>query len=163
MTGLKLVKAFMVGIGVSLITTGTVFAQEAFKTTEAVEETTVDEKMVEKQSEVDKKVFEEYQDELVDKEITITHTAPLEGYVEVGISPYNQKNANYVYELLGKDEIEVVEGDPSLMYTTNVVELGAEVEQEKQENFMIPVIIIAAGVVIVGGSAVFLIKKKAKN
>ena len=31
-------------------------------------------------------------------------------YVEVGITPYNDKNVDYIYDIFGKDQVKVVEG-----------------------------------------------------
>lgn len=75
--------------------------------------------MMQKQLEVDKIVFEDKQKELEEKGITVTYTAPLETAVEVAIIPFNADNENYVYELLGKDNISVVEGvAPELIYAS---------------------------------------------
>jgi LPXTG-motif cell wall-anchored protein len=55
----------------------------------------------------------------------ITHTSTTVDAVEIGISPYNQENIDYIYGLTGKDLVAVVEGDPAIIYYTTM-DAGAE-------------------------------------
>lgn len=63
-----------------------------------------------KQVELDRTLFNEYTSDLYEKGISVTHTVPTDEYVEIGITPFNEENVNYIYELVGKDKVKVVEG-----------------------------------------------------
>lgn len=67
-------------------------------------------KLTQKQSEIDRYVFEKHAKDFADKGIAVTSTGVIGDNVEVGITPFNEENANYIYEILGKDEVKVVEG-----------------------------------------------------
>jgi len=69
-----------------------------------------------KQLEADRYLFEDHADEIASRGITITHTFPAEEYVEIGITPYNEENADFIYQALGKDMIKVVEGIQVVAY-----------------------------------------------
>lgn len=71
----------------------------------------IDEAMFLRQSEIDKYLFEDYKLEIENKGFTITHTVATTDYVEVGITPFNDENANYLYGKLGNDKVKVVEGE----------------------------------------------------
>jgi len=63
-----------------------------------------------KQSEIDKYVFETNAKEFSEKGITVTNTGVIGDYVEVGITPFNDENAKFIYDKFGKDLVKVVEG-----------------------------------------------------
>ncbi len=64
-----------------------------------------------KQKEIDQYVFEKHAKEFADKGITVTNTGVVVGdYVEVGITPFTEENAKYIYDIFGKDLVKVVEG-----------------------------------------------------
>jgi len=63
-----------------------------------------------KQREIDRYVFEQYKEEISQKGFMVTHTGPMDNYVEIGIEPYNEANADYLYDILGKDMVKVVQG-----------------------------------------------------
>lgn len=75
------------------------------------------EPILKKQSEIDKYLFEEHKEELAKKDIVVTHTAPNEKYIEIGITPYNEENAEYLYKIFGKDMVTVVEGKQAITMT----------------------------------------------
>lgn len=66
--------------------------------------------ILKKQVEIDTYLFKEHQKEIEQKGISVTHTAPFETYVEIGIMPLNDENATYLYGLFGKDKVKVVDG-----------------------------------------------------
>lgn len=79
--------------------------------------------MLQKQREIDKLIFEKYEKDISKKGFKVTHTAPFDAYVEVGITPYNQANADYLYKLLGRDSLKVVEGQAiTTLSTSNSLE-----------------------------------------
>lgn len=66
--------------------------------------------LMQKQQEIDRYVFEEHARDLESKGIMVTNTGVMGDYVEVGITPYNDENAAYLYEALGKQQVKIVEG-----------------------------------------------------
>ncbi len=75
-----------------------------------IEQVNNGDELTQKQSEIDQYVFEKHAEEFTDKGITVTHTGVIGDSVEVGITPFNEENAKYVYDQLGKDMVNVVEG-----------------------------------------------------
>ena len=73
--------------------------------------TNVDDALSKKQIEIDQYVFEEHKVEIEKMGIVVTSTAIVGDVVEVGITPYDVKNADYLYELFGKDMVRVVAGE----------------------------------------------------
>lgn len=78
----------------------------------------VDEKILQKQQEIDRYVYETNISELKEMGFEVTYTSPMEGYVEIGILPYEESYADYLFEVFGKETIQVVEGEKVIMYTT---------------------------------------------
>lgn len=81
-----------------------------------IEQVNAGDPLLQKQGEIDRYVFEEHTKDFADKGITVTNTGVIGDYVEVGISPYNDENANYIYEIFGKDQVKVVEGIQATLY-----------------------------------------------
>ena len=77
--------------------------------------------ITQKQQEVDKYVFETNAKEIADKGFTVTHTAPMDSHVEIGITPYSEENADYLYKEFGKDNVKVIKGEmaTTLEYSAN--------------------------------------------
>ena len=69
----------------------------------------------------------------------MTHTAPFETYVEIGITPLNDENAAYLYGIFGKDKVKDVDGQKVITMSA----LGA-----------------AGAVVLLGGTAILLKRRK---
>ncbi len=81
----------------------------------------VNSSMDEKQREIDNYLFGEHGKDLEKMGFKITSTFPTEeGYLQIGITPYKDKFADYLYELFGKDVIKVVEEDQSIPYNPNI-------------------------------------------
>lgn len=78
----------------------------------------VSEAMYQKQSEIDKYLFEEHKDEIDAKGFTVTNTSAANEYVEIGITPFNEENADYLYQVLGKDQIKIIEGIQAVTFDT---------------------------------------------
>lgn len=62
--------------------------------------------------EIDDALFGKYAGELAAKGITVIYTGPQKGYVEIGINPYTEENAEFLYSLLGRDLLKVVASEP---------------------------------------------------
>jgi len=111
---IKFLKVAMMGMCLSFIPLNVAMASPANNFVLQV----VDEQSLIKQQEVDKFLFEDHKDELESKGITIAHTVPLKGYVEIGITPYSEDNANYLLDLLGTDMIQIVDAESPVLYNT---------------------------------------------
>lgn len=75
-----------------------------------IEQVKASDPLMQKQSEIDQYVFEKHEKDFADMGITITNTGVMGDYVEIGITPYNETNASYLYDIFGNDQVKVVEG-----------------------------------------------------
>lgn len=92
---------------------------EASKSTTDIQ---FDESIFNKLDEVNNLLFEVNAKDLESKGLAIMSTAATEKTVEIGILPFTKENADYIYELVGKDLVTVVEGkEPELMATSGMV------------------------------------------
>lgn len=125
----KLLKSLIVGIALVMVFSTAALADtdtdggeeftiqiESVKESQAVDG--VSDEILEKQKEIDKILFKDNLEKIREKGFTVTHTAPMEDYVEIGIAPYSEENANYIYELIGKDKVKVIEGEQAVLYDT---------------------------------------------
>ncbi len=119
---LKIVQAMIIGCCFTVFSTGAAFAETGSKDEQPTEIQTTKsgDVLLQKQTEIDKYVFETHRDELEKKGITVTHTGPQSEYVEIGITPYNDTNAEYLYEIFGREIVKVVEGQQAVTLGTAV-------------------------------------------
>lgn len=126
-----------------------------------------------KQREIDQYVFEQHKQEIEAKGFTVTHTGPMDAYVEVGITPYTQENADYLYGIFGRDMVKVVEGqqavllaadgnaaEPAAPPVADISTTSAKEESAKNSSSPLPVIYTAGGVILLGG--IFALTRKAR-
>ncbi|AGA68412.1 hypothetical protein Desdi_0889 [Desulfitobacterium dichloroeliminans LMG P-21439] len=66
--------------------------------------------LLNRQREIDQFVFEQHRGEFAEKGFSVTHTGPMADYVEIGIEPYSEASAEYLYGIFGKEKVKVVEG-----------------------------------------------------
>jgi hypothetical protein len=96
--------------------------------------------LLEKQQEIDKYVFEDHAKEIAGKGFKVTNTGQIKDYVELGITPYSEANADYLYKIFGKENVKVVEGIQSQL-TNNALSTAAEpLIAEPAANGVSPVI-----------------------
>lgn len=119
MMGSKFVKAFVLGIGITVLS-----STAAFASTGGMEPAMAGEvqpvqgnALYGKQVEVDRYVFEEHAKELEEKGITVTHTGVVGDVLEIGILPFSEENAKILYEAFGTDALKVVEGKQAVLMT----------------------------------------------
>lgn len=112
-----------------------------------------------KQKEIDKYVFEEHAKEIAQKGFTVTHTSPLDSYVEVGISPYNKENADYLYKIFGNDKVKVVEGQKAQLMN-GAVATTAAVDKTEPASKTNPLLYGAAIIVVLGAISFIGYKRK---
>lgn len=120
----KKISAVITGACIALNSMTGVYADTAFPDTPVsiqIQQVDNGDVLTQKQQEIDLYVFEQYNKDFEEKGITVTSTGVINGYVEVGITPFNEGNANYLYEIFGKDQVRVVEG-------IQAVTLGASID-----------------------------------
>jgi len=154
-------------IGVAFADTATTqLAPDELMTTQA-EQPIADEKIIEKQVEIDKYLFGDYKEDIAKKGFTVsTTTVTPDGFVQIGITPFNQENADYLYGLFGKDMVKVVEeaqattlDDSKIAETSGVVSVADDAKEEKTNNTTNIIIGIVAAAVL-SFIAIFTQKKK---
>lgn len=108
----KFAKAFMFTMCITLLSSGAAMANtiEVRTVSAQVQPANIENRIIQKQQEIDKYVFEEHNAEIAAKGFTVTHTSPMDGYVEIGITPFSEENASYLSDIFGKEDIKVVEG-----------------------------------------------------
>lgn len=72
--------------------------------------------ILEKQKEIDQYLFIDNIDELKQQDFTVTHTSPTMTHVEIGITPYSEEYANYLYDIFGTELVQVVEGNQAYTF-----------------------------------------------
>lgn len=87
----------------------------------------VKKEMYDKQLEADRYLFADHAEEMAAKGITVTHTSATNEYVEIGITPFNEENAEFIYQALGRDQVKVVEGVQAVAVDIGLAADGAEV------------------------------------
>jgi hypothetical protein len=124
----KMVKAVMLGLCLSAMTAGSAWASTTAVSLpvkgEALSEDT--KALYAKQKEIDLYVFADHVDEIAAKGFEINYTGVSDTYVEIGIAPYTDKNANYLYDLFGKDIVKVVEAQDNTLYTITAETAAAD-------------------------------------
>jgi len=142
-------------------------APDAAVSSLAQEPRMISEEILQKQMEIDKYLFEDHIEEITKKGFNVTHTGPFDAYVEIGITPYNEENANYLYSIFGEDKIKVIEGLEAELYTTMVATDAVEdavvavtsANEDEQEPKPLTAYAIG-GALLIGGS--LMTKRKFK-
>ncbi|MBM7685787.1 MAG: hypothetical protein PWP07_1690 [Epulopiscium sp.] len=135
------------------------------------EEPAITEDILNKQKEIDQYLFGDYMKDIEEKGFTVSHTVPTEEYVEIGITPYTEENAQYLYSIFGKEQVKVVEGELAELYDSNaadstVLETQAtmvnedDVQKEKQVKSLA---IYGGGIIVIGGFLLARRKIKTSN
>lgn len=119
--------------------------------------------MLKKQKDIDEYLFEDHKDEIAAMGITVTHTAPMETYVEIGITPYSEESANYLYGIFGEDVVKIVEGEQAYPLEADEGNLVSAQDGSAQAASPVWPIALAAAAVVAGGAAFIMIRKKAAD
>lgn len=159
---INLMGAALLGLCLTFTSPITTFAKDAeFHITSAEVKTSDSENaMMEKQKEVDKNLFEKHLKEIEKKGFTVTHTAPLKDYVEIGISPFTKENADYIYSIVGKDEIKVVEGQQAQLMENAVTTAAVETKDESKSLSSNSLLYLTIAVAAAGVITLVVRKKK---
>jgi len=135
-----------------------------------------DEEILQKHREIDQYLFEENPEEVKQKGFIVTHTGPIDNYVEIGITPFSEENADYLYDIFGTDMVRVVEGQQAELLSQTVAPAnGIEVDDArtisiedeqaaKTSSSTLVLIYSIAAFIILGGSLIAIRKfKKSKK
>ena len=121
----NLLKVVMLGLCLASLSSGSAFAMATVSETPVAgtEEISPElQKLYNKQKEVDRVLFEEHAKDIEGMGFIVSSTGVMENAVEISISPYEEKFADYIYELVGKDGIKVTEMDESMLYASGAAE-----------------------------------------
>ena len=118
----KILKAIALGLCMSVLYTGAAYAQSGGGTTSFEGKTDVDNALFEKQSEIDRILFKENIKELEAKGIKVVYTGVAGDYIEIGVASLKDEQADFIYELIGKDQVKLVSAEEIQMYTTMELE-----------------------------------------
>ncbi|WMJ88815.1 hypothetical protein [Anaerocolumna sp. MB42-C2] len=114
----KFMKAIMLGLCVSVLSTGVAFAETIDSKSAEVtaQDSGIDSELLKLQSEIDQYVFIDHFKEIEKMGFTVTHTVPADHYVEIGITPYSDENADYLYDIFGNEKVKVIKGEEAVSY-----------------------------------------------
>lgn len=118
---MKFFPALILGLCLSFVTSAVTFAD-------------INEDIIAKQAEIDKYIFEDHAQDLEAKGISVTHTAPLETTVEIGILPYTQENIDYFNQLFGKEIVTIVDGQMAVTFVGESEPLTVNGAEETTEE-----------------------------
>jgi len=119
----KLLKAIVLGLCMSALSTGLAFASSDDGSSPASEEQQTDATnfLYEKQREIDQYVFKDHVSEIEEKGFAIVYTGVADTYVEIGITPFDDSNAKYLYDIFGSEDVKVVASEEAAVLTTTEV------------------------------------------
>jgi len=116
----KLLKVVMLGLCMSVLSTGVAFAQSVGGSDPTITEQTTDaasNALYEKQREIDQYVFKDHAEEIEEKGFKIIYTGVADSFVEIGITPFDEASANYLYDIFGSEGVKVVASEEASLYT----------------------------------------------
>lgn len=119
----KILKATILGLSLSVLVSGTALAQGGGTSSSfpgiSSEETDY---LLKRQDEINSLVFNDHARDIEKKGFQIIYTGVADGYVEVGINPFSQDNVDFLYEIIGNDQVKVVASDEVVLYTAEPIE-----------------------------------------
>ncbi|MFT4143655.1 MAG: hypothetical protein QM644_04310 [Mobilitalea sp.] len=117
-----LMKAVLLGLFISTLYTGSAYAMAVSSPANVgTEEVTPElQALYDKQAEIDAILFKTHASDLEAKDIFVNYTGVTGDYIEIGIAAYSEDKASFIYELVGKDQVKVVEFDDSIMYASGL-------------------------------------------
>ncbi len=117
-----LMKAVLLGLFISTLYTGSAYAMAVSSPSSVgTEEVTPElQALYDKQAEIDAILFKTNASDLEAKDIFVNYTGVTGDYIEIGIATYSDEKADFIYELVGKDQVKVVEFDDSIMYASGL-------------------------------------------
>ncbi|XEC96178.1 hypothetical protein AB6A23_06350 [Paenibacillus tarimensis] len=131
------VKALLIGSCFTMLASGSAYAGSVEPAPSAViqiEEGYGSETLREKHQEIDKFLFEENGGEFAEQGFKITHTGPMNGFIEIGITPYDDAGADFLYEKFGSELVKVVEGQQAVTLALPAAAADDPVRDVQQQN-----------------------------
>lgn len=140
MRKIQLIKTVMLGLCLSTLYTGVTYASTIDN--KAAEVTIKDiapgTDLSKLQSDIDQYVFTDHTADIEKQGFQVTQTVVTNGYVEIGITPFSDENANYLYDLFGKDNVKVVKSDEVKVFkTTEAVAPNTPASSEASDNSLV--------------------------
>jgi len=116
----KLLKTIVLGLCMSALSTGLAFASSDDGSSPASEEQQIDATnfLYEKQREIDQYVFKDHASEIEEMGFAIVYTGVADTYVEIGITPFDDSNAKFLYDIFGSEDVKVVASEEATVLTT---------------------------------------------
>lgn len=133
----KIIRAIILGIVITVLSSNVAFAETAEDNKsgdQIMQIAVVDENLVKKQEEIDEIIFNNNSKEIIDKGFNVISTSIVGSFVEVRIEPYNEENAEHLYNILGRDMINVVEGEQSIPIANEDSNTDAEFKITSSED-----------------------------
>jgi len=119
----NLIKKTALGLGIAAfligsVNVGTAFAQPGGGVSSSSQGSISpqDSALFEKQRELDQFLFVDQVKEIEGMGFKVIYTGVADDYVEVGITPYNDEYAAYIYDEFGRDIVKVVDTDEVILY-----------------------------------------------
>lgn len=140
MRKIQLIKTVMLGLCLSTLYTGVTYASTIDN--KAAEVTIKDiapgTDLSKLQNDIDQYVFTDHTADIEKQGFQVTQTVVTNGYVEIGITPFSDENANYLYDLFGKDNVKVVKSDEVKVFkTTEAVAPDTPASSEAADNSLV--------------------------
>lgn len=136
----KLTKALALGLCMSVLYTGAAYAQSGEGSSTSFGGTIeVNTASLEKQREIDQILFIDRIKEIDAKGIKVVYTVATGENVEVGVASLTDEQEDYLYSILGKDQVKIVKAEETMLYTTMAVEPAVASDEVKIDNGNIPV------------------------
>lgn len=115
----NLIKGFAIGLCMSAVFAGKAYAETGagVSSASAGVESVEDKELLEKQKELDQYLFFDHVRDIEKKNFKVIYTGVADDYVEVGITPYSDENAEYLYSIFGKDLVKIVSAEEAVALT----------------------------------------------
>jgi hypothetical protein len=144
----------------TFISAGTVFASSENAKVLTAQSTSSESTLLKKQQEIDKYVFEDHAKEIEAKGFKVTNTGQIKDFVEVGITPYSEANADYLYKIFGKDKVRIVEGMQAQLLNNAVSTIAAPIKAEPATKGASSVIYAANVLAAIGAASLIMRRRK---
>ncbi|NLJ95776.1 MAG: hypothetical protein GX321_01370 [Clostridiales bacterium] len=112
----NIIKVFALSFCMSALLTGVAYANSispAYEGTASTEKTALHEM----QKEIDQYIFFDNINEIEKMGFEVVYTGVSTGdYVEIGITPYTEENADFLYRVFGKENLKIVAADEVVLY-----------------------------------------------
>ena len=139
-----LLKTFALGLCMSALFIGSMNVDTAFaQSTEGVSPafrgavSKEDSILYELQADIDQYIFVDHAEEIEAMGIKVIYTGVADTYVEVGITPYKEKFAAFMYDIFGNKQVKVVDSEAAVIYT--VPEENPDVKRVDKDKKEMPV------------------------